>query len=182
MYLRKREKTYIIYMQPLYCYHCCHKIEGKTLGLPYERCQDGKYKCSGNFCSFPCMKTYSLELNDSYKNERFTLIGQMFYESTGTWKCQFAPRREQLKIFGGTLNIENFRKQSNSTPVPKLMPPMEPVTIIFDKHENFSLNKKQEDDIVKNTPATNEPIKLQRAKPLKNSQNTLEVTMGLFRD
>ena len=57
---------------------------------------------------------------------------------------------------------------------------MEPVTIIFDKHENFSLNKKQQDELVTKAPVTNEPIKLQRAKPLKNSQNTLEVTMGLF--
>ena len=162
------------------CYHCCHQIEGKPLGLPYKKLENEKYKCSGQFCSFPCMKTYSLELNDSYKNERFTLIGQMFYESTGNTGCQFAPRREQLKIFGGNLSIKEFRIKSQDTPIPKLIPPMEHVTIIFDKHENFSLNKKQKEELVTNAHVTNEPIKLQRAKPLKNSQNTLEVTMGLF--
>ena len=104
----------------------------------------------------------------------------MFYESTGKTGCQFAPRRGQLRIFGGNLRIEEFRKMSQDTPVPQLVPPMEPVTIIFDKHENFSLHRKHEDEPVRHVPATNEPIKLQRAKPLKNSQNTLEVTMGLF--
>ena len=177
MYLRKRAD--IIIMQ-LSCYHCCHTIDGKPLGLPYSKTEGGVFKCYGNFCSYPCMKTYTLELNDSYKSERFTLISEMNYISTGsTGGCKFAPRREQLKMFGGQMSIEEFRGSSMGTSTLKLIPPMEPVTVIFDKYENFSLKKNNES--INQENVTNEPIKLQRAKPLTNSQNTLEVTMGLFK-
>ena len=161
------------------CYHCCHEISGEKLGMPSHKSKSGTYVCQGQFCSFPCMKTYALELNDSYKNTKISLISQMFYETTGETRCKFAPRKEQLKIFGGDLDISQFRAESLNSAVIKYIPPMEHVTFIFDKHENFVLKK--ENDHLNSTNIQNEPIKLQRpsSKPIKNSQNTLEQTMGL---
>ena len=163
-----------------HCYYCCHEIEGKVLGLPQNKSETGTYICYGQFCSFSCMKTYTLESNISYKNLIFSLISTMLYETTGSIKCAFAPRREQLKMFGGCLSIEDFRQKATIIPVQKLIPPLEFVTFIFDKHENFSI-KHSDDDIKTNNHIANEPIKLQRpGTNTKKSQNTLERTMGLF--
>lgn len=164
----------------IWCYHCCHPFDTTPLSMPssFDTCKDS-YKCDGIFCSFECMKTYNLELNDTYTNTRFVLIEQLRRRfSTETSSTKFAPRRVELAIFGGDLTIAQFRCQNKSIPRTKYIPPMSITQAAFDKHETFSIRKN--DAIAPTTSAVkNEPIKLQRAK--KVDQNTLESTMGLFK-
>lgn len=158
------------------CYHCCHSIE-TPLNMPLDY-KNGVYITEGYFCSIPCMKTYNLDMNDSYKNIRFMHINSLSKNIYGANKPHcFAPRREELKVFGGSLTIEEFRKKSSKLPHLKLTPPMKVIkpeietdyTLIRTKNANESINIK------------NEPIRLERKKPLKNNQNTLEETMGIFK-
>tara|TARA_B100001093_G_scaffold495868_1_gene540840 strand:- start:21052 stop:21498 length:447 start_codon:yes stop_codon:yes gene_type:complete len=140
----------------------------------YER---GKYRYFGYFCSFECMRTYNLELNDSFVHKRFNLISQLNYALNGDTKCYFAPQKRTLLIFGGTKSIDEFRKDFFSAPHMELEFPLE------DKEESIleSVNDSGVISEYKPKPVVNEPIKLKRVKPLKNSQNTLEQTMGIFK-
>jgi hypothetical protein len=94
-------------------------------------------------------------------------------ESLNIQQSSFAPRREELKAFGGKLTNEQFKQSCDIKPSIKLTPPMEIVKHnVETDHTVIRRDSKQ--------PTNNEPIRLERKKPLKNSQNTLEKTMGIF--
>ena len=164
----------------IWCYHCCHSFDTMPLSMPssLDACKD-VHHCDGIFCSFECMKTYNLELNDTYTNTRFVLIEQLRRRfSPESTPNNFAPRRAELDVFGGGLTLAQFRSQNKGTPRTKYIPPMSITHTACDKHETFSIRKT---DAISSTTSvvTNEPIKLQRTK--KVDQNTLESTMGLFK-
>ena len=159
----------------LLCFHCCHSILSAPLHMPLDF-KNGIYICEGNFCSIPCMKTYNLELNDSYKNIRFMHINSLSKLLYNSLNHPFAPRKIELEAFGGNLTINKFRKNASVLPHIKLPYPMKVIkpeieidyTLIRSKATN-SIN------------VQNEPIRLERKAPLKNHQHTLEETMGLFK-
>lgn len=165
----------------MHCFHCCSKIEGNVLRLPYKHCRiSDVYSYYGYFCSFECMRTYNLEQNDSFVSKRFALITQLYFQLYGpSTKIRFAPQKTDLDIFGGKMNIEEFRKGFGSAPVIDNMCPVES-TCVPDEQCADSYQKQL--STYKPTPVNNDPIKLQRSKPLKNSQYTLENTMGLFKN
>lgn len=164
-------------MTPICCFYCCHEIQGKSLKLPqsYDDVKD-EFVLFGHFCSFECMKTYNLELNDSFIYKRFTFIG-MLAEKVMKSKSQinFAPNKFMLKRFGGPLTIEEFRKNAKDIPYG--------YDDSFMRNNTTATINTSDSSIVSSynpVPVSNEPLKLQRSKPLKNKQNTLEMTMGLF--
>ena len=132
--------------------------------------------CEGNFCSIACMKTYNLALNDSFKNKRFMCINSLANKVHGTMLNEFAPRKEELAVFGGKLSIDEFRKYTKKHISIKTIPPMKIV-----KHNiesDFTLIRGNTKN--NSTIDTESTVKLERKKPLNNSQNTLELTMGIF--
>ena len=157
----------------LNCFHCCHTITGNVEHLPisYDR-ETNKFTFFGNFCSYECMKTYNLELNDSFTNKRFMYISMLFKENKNINSVKFAHSRTKLKEYGGHLSIEEFRegfaKTNNSN---------------VDNTATDSLNDINIQSCIQYQPnvVKNQPVKLKRSKPLKNSQNTLENTMGIFK-
>jgi hypothetical protein len=87
-----------------------------------------------------------------------------------------APKRQMLKVFGGTLDINEFRSNLS-------------VDKIEDK---LDINEKSEKDVIvpivsntkkmyeiKSSTGTNEQLRLKREKPLKRDQNNLESVLGL---
>ena len=159
----------------LKCFHCCQNIEAKVLHMPIDF-KNEKYHCEGNFCSIPCMKTYNLELNDSFKNVRFMHINSLASKIGA--ETRFAPRREELKEFGGTLSLKDFQNKCGKKPTLKTTPPMEVVKQNIES--DHTLVRCDSKPSIQQNEVKNEPIRLQRNKPLKNSQNTLEKTMGIF--
>ena len=98
-------------------------------------------------------------------------------------KIKFAPPRESLIKFGGSLTIEEFRSSNNSYnkkiknicyPIISLIPQMEEVFMsIADKSNNYipidhnRINK------------ANNDLKLKRNRPVTDPINTLESCMNL---
>ena len=158
----------------LLCFHCCHKIEDTILHMPIE-INDDVYNCEGNFCSIACMKTYNLALNDTYKNKRFTYINSLADKLYGTINNEFAPRKEELNVFGGRLTINEFRKTNRKHISVKSFPPMK--NIKNNIESDFTLIR---GNVINKNSNIVDNIKLERKKPLTNSQNTLESTMGIF--
>lgn len=160
----------------MYCYHCCHRIDGEIVRLPLS-CEKGQYQYYGYFCSFECMKTYNLDMNDSFVHKRDVLVSRLYSSLSGNIARQvaFAPPRDRLKIFGGSLEIEEFRGTFTKTPY------MDIGSIEPKPQQVDHQTKERQPYEYRSAPVTNEPIKLKRSKPLKNSQNTLEASMGLFK-
>src|SRR6056300_1725774 len=97
------------------CWWCCHTFTNEPLKLPYHYDYlRNKYVTEGHFCSWSCMKSYAIDkygLNKggiicgniiTMRKKMYNLIGSVV----------MAPKRYMLKMFGGPLTIEEFRKNS----------------------------------------------------------------------
>ena len=174
------------------CFYCCHSFTTQPLPIPYEY-KNNIFHVKYNFCSWECMKTYNNESNVSDKEYIFTII-QLFYKSLSNGKCTnigFAPNRLLLKQFGGSMTIQDFRKSNLNTSYIVFEKPLILNNPVVDKVDNFAwINKEEAKETMDNfnktvktnlNNNTNDAVKLKRNKPANKDQNTLEISMGLFR-
>ena len=171
----------------LCCWWCCHSWEGQIYHLPYD--YDYKLKrfhTTGYFCSFECIKAYNMKMYSTCKSGIInTNITLMRKHMTGETKLTTsAGNIHSLKMFGGTLDIDKFRK--NNAKLIIVQYPNE----VFKEHNVYiktptELNKETSKPYgdhlrrINNTLTTNEPLKLKRNKPLKRDMNNLEQSMGI---
>jgi hypothetical protein len=101
-----KEKTNI------YCWWCVHPFDNPPFGLPIKY-ENNKYEVQGCFCSLNCAKAYNLKENNYRTSEVNSLIEDFRRDLFGvnTLPVLIAPPRQVLKIFGGYLSIEDFRKE-----------------------------------------------------------------------
>ena len=102
----------------IHCWWCCHRFEGCPCTLPtkYDPLRK-RFQFVGIFCSWNCTKSYNFELNDHKKYDRsqlITLLVQQLYGIVNAINIKCAPPRQTLKMFGGYLDISEFRN-NNST-------------------------------------------------------------------
>lgn len=105
----------------LHCWHCHDKIIAKPVPLPVKIIQE-KIFVKGYFCSFNCALTYNLNSNEreTIIQERESLIRLMYkiccqkqllkLSEASLKSLTYAPNKETLKIFGGTLSYEEFHQ------------------------------------------------------------------------
>ena len=94
---------------PIYCFWCCFPFEGRPCALPTQL--DGNtFKVYGCFCSPECTAAYNFnDCQDVEKKwDRFSLLNMLYKKHDSTF-IKLAPRRQSLNIFGGPLNIKQFR-------------------------------------------------------------------------
>ncbi|KAG5186459.1 hypothetical protein JKP88DRAFT_241067 [Tribonema minus] len=105
------------------CWNDCHEFDWEPCRIPllYNK-QLGMCYSQGNFCSFSCAKTYCMH-NRLSKGGGVTYIALEANRSRrrymGTQKgvndviyVKSVPVRERLKMFGGSMSIDEFRKGS----------------------------------------------------------------------
>jgi len=97
------------------CWWCCHTFENIPCTLPtrYDPLRK-RYTYVGIFCSWNCVKSYNSNMTDHKKIERNYFITLLIKELYGIEKCiniKPAPPREVLKMFGGYLDINEFRNR-----------------------------------------------------------------------
>lgn len=168
------------------CWWCCHKFEGMPIGLP-DRYYMDKFYLFGIFCSFNCALSYNINLNDNKLWERYNLL-HFLYKKMFNFnnKISPAPTRELLKMFGGPLSIEEFRKKTEylgsfSKSFRVILPPM---TTIIPMVEEVLKDNSLNDERLKPIPLNEiklhkSDLKLKRNKPLPKYKNSLEKIMGL---
>lgn len=99
------------------CWWCCHSFDTIPLGMPFRYLNDQhKFRTKGCFCSIACMISWFN--NSIYRTDTkiYTLIKNLHKRLTGSEGSQIlseAPPRETLRIFGGELTIDQFRKRSD---------------------------------------------------------------------
>uniref|UniRef100_A0A6C0I906 MYM-type domain-containing protein n=1 Tax=viral metagenome TaxID=1070528 RepID=A0A6C0I906_9ZZZZ len=95
------------------CWWCCHTFQNSpcTLPMKYDSLRK-RYTFIGLFCSWNCTKAYNFDKTDHKMGERsslITLLVKQMYSMYDAICIKPAPHRQCLKMFGGYMDIEQFR-------------------------------------------------------------------------
>jgi hypothetical protein len=166
------------------CWWCRHSFTSPPVELPEDYYNETFY-CIGHFCSYNCMKSYNLDINDSLTSKRESLMNLMYYLTYKKYpEIINAPNWMTLEDYGGTLTIEEFRKNSiiNSKEYVVLHPPL--ISRQMQIEESYKMNKLKQVPIDKLNRMYSEmdsEYTIKRSKPVQTNQLNLETTMGLVK-
>lgn len=89
------------------CNWCLHDCLEELFKIPYN-IHENVFNMYGNFCCPECASAFNFsELDDEYMWERYSLLNYIYNEDNETIKI--SPSRLVLDIFGGPLNIDEYR-------------------------------------------------------------------------
>jgi len=167
------------------CFWCCHTFTHRPVILPIR--DTGEHLLvTGNFCSPECATSYLFDMRqDSHTRwEQFALLHRVYGEAChGT--IYPAPARNTLALFGGSLNIQEYRAliHSHKVRVDIHLPPMVSILATMDtKPIDFydaSLTKNVTETVKERLQKAEEVLRLRRTKPLKAFESTLDACLNL---
>lgn len=167
------------------CFWCCHSFTHRPVVLPIR--DTGEYlEVSGNYCSPECAVGYLFDMRqDSHTRwEQLALLYRVYGEAChGT--IHPAPPRTSLRLFGGSLSIEEYRTliHSHKVRVDVHLPPMVSILSTMDtKPIDFydaSLTKNVNETVKERLQKAEEVLRLRRTKPLKAWESTLDACINL---
>ena len=166
------------------CWWCRNTFLTPCIQLPEDYYNDTFY-CIGNFCSFNCMKSYNLDLNDSLIYKRESLINLLYYLTYSEYKnIVSAPHWLTLEEYGGLLTIDEYRENIilNTKDYLILHPPL--ISRQMQIEESYKIKKLKEihiDKINKVYSEIDSEYTIKRNKNLPSSHLNLETTMGLIK-
>lgn len=166
------------------CWWCRNSFSSPAIQLP-EDYYNETFFCIGHFCSFNCMKSYNLNLNDNLSFKRESLMHLLYFMTYSEYKdINPAPNWMALEEYGGNLTIEKFRENSviNSKEYLVLHPPL--ISRQMQIEESYKLSKLKEvpiDKINKMYSEIDTEYTIKRNKPVSNNMLNLETTMGLVK-
>ena len=171
------------------CWWCCHGIDSQILRLPYKYdAKTDRFSMMGQFCSWECMKAWNMDSKNIHSPEINQFI--TLYKKRVLGKItptQRAPSRYALKLFGGTMSIEEFRKGMSDKWVtlpninfhPLIINKYKEITKIDKKKQSVIITEESKIDDINNSESTTDDLRLKRPIPLKKAKNNLETLMGL---
>ena len=163
------------------CFWCCHAFGWTACVLPrsYDAYKN-IYTCEGNFCSPECALAFAYNDNktsDATKWSHHALLGDLY---SGLYKSRIlapSPPRNLLRLFGGPLDIEQYR-DFTSGPNDIVLSEMPPIRLQFpsmnvqgplrDIKKFVSLST----DVVEKA---SEQLRLKRSKPVSSNIQTLDM-------
>ena len=182
-------------MDGLICWWCVHSLPGHPcIHLPIKHDErTDKFITKGNFCSWQCAKAYALDMNTARSGEIQMILMMLRRRALGKYVPLFpAPKREALKIFGGTLSIEEFRSYGGRVEPPIVCFPdqrqlLQTVGVQFTKQiEGPAVNMTHSNPkgklaAIETATAQSDTLKLKRNKPLERTKSKLENVLGIVR-
>ena len=179
LYEQTKNKTWPV-STTIACWWCCHNFDNSPVGIPCSL-KNNTFSVYGCFCSYNCAMSHIFSNNNSNNSwEEFSLLKLLYKKmnnATSQLKC--APPKEILELFGGTVNINEYRNsfKVNNISYRYITPPI--ISIISQIiEEKKNINQKNTCEI-KNFLQMSNSFRLQRSKPLVSSKNSLEATMGI---
>jgi len=175
------------------CFWCCHYFESAPVAVP-SHILDEIWYMYGNFCSPECATSYLFkERIDSHVQwERYALLNSLYAEDVETTPgspsgIRPAPPREVLRMFGGSMDVSEYRAvlHERKLRIDVLTPPM--VSIIqtmdtkpIDFYDQNLKNVFIRNDIQHkyNAPGA-QGLRLRRSKPVKSKESTVEWAMQI---
>lgn len=163
------------------CFWCCHTFGWTAAVLPisYDAYKN-IYTCEGHFCSPECALAYNykdISTSDSMKWNRHALLGYLYSELYRSRTLSPAPPRTLLRMFGGPLDIEQYRDYisgdneivlSGLPPLRLQFPTMNVQGPLRDIKKYVSLST----DVVEKA---SEQLRLKRSKPANTNIQTLDM-------
>ncbi len=174
------------------CWWCCHDIKERDIPMPYKYDDmRKKFHTTGHFCSWSCVKAYILDKNIcTAKSSEMCQVLTLFRKNTEgkITRTMPAPSRFLLKMFGGPLSIEEFRKECSKPTMEMQFPEQHYMIPYVSKREHQSVTEYKPQELehkmstIRNATKKNDTLKLKRTKPLKRNtqKNTLESTLGII--
>lgn len=96
------------------CFWCCHPFPWVPAVLPVSFAHlDNTYVCEGHYCSPECALAYlygDVQLSDAGRWNRQSLLFDLYKDLYRTTPLNPAPHRHTLRMFGGPLDIDQFRQ------------------------------------------------------------------------
>ena len=172
-----------------WCWWCCHPFDGSPLPLPFK--YDSRrdvFHVMGTFCSWACMKAYNSDSASYLKNVTATNITLFHKRCTGRLAgVHPAPPRITLKVFGGTMTIDEFRAASAHDSTYRLLPPrmiLHSQAVEENVRRSAAERRRPPANLAaavnfKDVVTKNETLRLKRPKPLQSNRNLLERAMGI---
>lgn len=167
------------------CFWDCNTFRGRPCVIPIV-IEEDIWRVYGNFCCPECAAAYLFNerLDSHVKWERYALLNRLYAD--GGDPIRLAPPRATLRMFGGTLDIVDYRAilTEKRMRVDVMTPPMISIIQVMDtKPIDFY------DASIKNTfipwemDRMNRPgaqgLRLRRTKPIAEKEATLEWCMGI---
>jgi hypothetical protein len=88
------------------CWWESHSFNTPAVEMP-ESYFNGKFNCTGKFCSWECMMAYNIEINDENVAKRTSLIYMMYKKTYNSYRIiNPASSWKILIAFGGVISIE----------------------------------------------------------------------------
>lgn len=165
------------------CYWCCHKFENAPYGIPITY-QNSTFYVFGCFCSLECAAAHNFNTTNNLDDmwERYNLINLLSRKIQHMSRVRPAPDRLALKIFGGYMEIDQFRRFAAGSKLVNInFPPMSSISQQIEEINEYELNSDYKyipldhDRINK----IKEQMVIKRVKPLINNKNSLESSMNL---
>ena len=138
----KDNKAILVEKTDIHCWWCCHQFDTLPCFIP-DKFYNGIYYVFGCFCSPSCAFSYNLNMTDQRVSIRHSLLRKLYFKVFNVKFIPLAPQRELLKIFGGSLSIEEFRdsKMMIRRDIYTLLPPMVPLIPIVEEITNDNKNE-----------------------------------------
>ena len=165
------------------CWWCCHSFDNSPFGIPIKFKND-KFFVQGCFCSLECASSYNFYENNTTQDvwECYSLINLLSQKIGYKNIIKLAPHKVSLKIFGGKLEIDEFRNFTNNNKIinvldyPMIATNQQLEEINYNTQNNMNNFIPIDENRLKKIE---QKIKLSRSKPLNNNKNTLEHTMNI---
>jgi hypothetical protein len=112
------------------CLWCCHSFSGESFVIPtHYDVYTNMYTAEGNYCSPECALSYIYResgLTESDKWLRHSLLRTLYHPLYMKHDIQPAPDKRVLRMFGGNLDIQQYREfvQHCTKPLQLAMPPV----------------------------------------------------------
>ena len=167
------------------CFWDCHPFRGVPCVIPTV-IEEGIWRVYGNFCCPECAAAYlfneRLDLHVQW--ERFALLNRLY--AAGSDSVRLAPARTILRLFGGAMDVSDFRAivADKRLRVDVMMPPMISIIQVMDtKPIDFYDASMKNTFIPWEMDRMNRPgaqgLRLRRTKPVAEKEATLEYCMGI---
>jgi hypothetical protein len=166
------------------CFWCCHPFPWKATVLPISYdAYENMYTCEGHFCCPECALAYLYadpNLSDVLRWTRHALLADMYRSMYSKRTLTPAPHRHMLRMFGGPLDIEQFREFVSTSedmvgiqlpPLRLHLPTMNVQGPIRDVKKFVTLSQ---DTVEK----ASKELRLRRTKPVHSTGATLDKCMA----
>ena len=129
------------------CWNCCHCINYEILSQPIKY-ENNVFTTVGNFCSYSCISRYIIDSNESSENIFNKLSTLNLYynikNNTKSVSVTPAPSKLVLKMFGGYMDIEEYRLKNQEYLITTNIEPIVKCIDISVKELQVTKNKSKE--------------------------------------